>query len=70
MSQCRCIRNHRVPSLNAEENVCSWEIAKVIAKGNDDSITKHINLPSLCLNPGVFLKPAYYAFDELGVTVD
>lgn len=54
-----------MPSTNAEENVCCRAIAEVVAKGNDDCITRHIDFSSVCLNTAV-LEAAYYAFDELG----
>ncbi|KAH7968552.1 hypothetical protein HPB52_009582 [Rhipicephalus sanguineus] len=67
MRWCTC--DHCVPSSNAEENVCCREIDEVVAKGNDDCITTHVDFPSVCLNPAV-LEAAYYAFDELGVPIE
>lgn len=56
-------------STNAEENVCCREVTEVVAKGNEDCITRHPYFPSICLNPGV-LEAAYYAFRELDMQIE
>ncbi|XP_077552233.1 P2X purinoceptor 7-like [Haemaphysalis longicornis] len=64
MNWCQC--GLCVASPKPLENVCCRGIAKVVAKSNNDCITRHAYFPTLCLNPAV-LEAVYWELESHGV---
>ncbi|KAH7968392.1 hypothetical protein HPB52_008251 [Rhipicephalus sanguineus] len=64
-----CFCGHCLPSTNAEENVCCRVVPEVVAKGNDDCITRHADFSSVCLNAAV-LEATFYILADFDVQMD